>query len=476
MDRGLLKLTGILIVGALAPVLDTTIVNVGVDALGRGLHAPVSTVQWAITGYLLALGMAVPVTGWLADRYGAKRIWLAALALFFTGSVLSGAAWNAGALIGFRVLQGAGAGLMLPIMQTLLVQASGGKDLGRLMATVSMPALIGPILGPVLGGLIIGNLSWRWMFYVNVPICLLALLLAWRHLPETPGRGDRRLDLVGLALLSPGVAAVIYGLSRLAGAGASAGPSGRAGLGGLAAPGVWLPLAGGVVLLVAFVPHALRVPEPAIDLRLFRVRSFAAAGGLLFLSGLSMFGAMFLLPLYYQQVRGAGVIAAGLLLAPQGLGSLATRGPVGRLVDRVGARPVVLAGLALTVLGTVWYALAGAHTSEVLLAVALVVRGAGLSAANLAVMAAAYQGLARDQVPHASSATRVLQQVGGAFGTAVLAVILARQAAGHPLAIAFDDTFWWSLAFTALAALPALFLVGAHGPVESPAMETSMRA
>lgn len=466
MDRGLLKLTAILVVGALAPVLDTTIVNVGVDALGRGLHAPVPTVQWAITGYLLALGMAVPVTGWLADRYGAKRVWLAALVLFLAGSVLSGAAWNAGALIGFRVLQGAGAGLMLPVLQTLLVQASGGKDLGRLMATVSMPALVGPILGPVLGGLIIGNLSWRWMFYVNVPVCLLALLLAARHLPATPGRGGRRLDLVGLALLSPGVAAVIYGLSRLSGAGTA----------GLAAPGVWLPLAAGVLLLVAFVPHALRVPEPAIDLRLFRVRSFAAAGGLMFLSGLSMFGAMFLLPLYYQQVRGAGVIAAGLLLAPQGLGSLATRGPVGRLVDRIGARPVVLAGLALTALGTAWYALAGAHTSEVLLAVALVVRGAGLSAANLAVMAAAYQGLERDQVPHASSATRVLQQVGGAFGTAVLAVILARQAAAHPLAVAFDGTFRWSLAFTALAAVPALFLVGARDQTRSPAPETSMRA
>jgi MFS family permease len=290
-----------------------------------------------------------------------------------------------------------------------------------------------------------------------VPICLVALLLAWRGLPPTPPRPGRRPDVLGLALLCPGIAATVYGLSRLAGAGVSQ---------------VWVPLAVGVVLLGAFVVHALRVDGPAIDLRLFRVRSFAAAGSLLFLSGLSMFGAMLLLPLYYQQVRGAGVIAAGLLLAPQGLGSLLTRGPLGRLTDRVGARPVVLVGIALTVLGTLGYAVAGAHTSLWLLGAALVVRGAGLSAANLAVMAAAYQGIGREQVPHASSATRILQQIGGAFGTAVLAVLLARQVAAHPAAVAFGHTFWWSLAFTALAVVPALFLPR----VRAAETEKSMRA
>jgi EmrB/QacA subfamily drug resistance transporter len=452
LDPALLKLALILVVGAMAPLLDSTIVNVAINALGRDLHTSLAAVQWVITGYLLALAMAIPVTGWLVGRFGAKRMWMISLVVFLAGSMLCGAAWNTGSLIAFRVLQGAGGGLMLPIMQTLLLRAAGGRRLGRLMGTITIPALVGPILGPVIGGLIVGGASWRWIFYVNVPVCVVALVLAGRGLPPDGSR-DRghRLDLLGLVLLSPALASVIYGLSQVGVRG------------GFAHPAVIAPLTLGVALLAAFVTHALRSDEPVVDLRLFRVRSFAASSTLLFLSGLSMFGAMLLLPLYYQQVRGQGVVAAGLLLAPQGLGSLLTRGPLGTLIDRIGPRPVVLAGTVLTALGTLAYTQAGPHTSELLLAASLVVRGAGLSGATIAVMAAAYQGLDPADIPHASSATRIMQQVGGSFGAAVLAVVLTRQLAGHATgAAAFDRAFWWSLAFTALAVVPALLLPAAH--------------
>lgn len=451
LDPALLKLAGILVAGAMAPLLDSTIVNVAIGVLGRDLHTSLATVQWVITAYLLALAMTIPATGWLAGRFGAKRMWLISLALFLVGSVLCGAAWNVGSLIVFRVVQGMGGGLLLPILQTLLMRAAGGRQLGRLMATISLPALVGPILGPIIGGLIVGGSSWRWIFYVNVPVCLVALVLAWRGLPADDPTGERppRLDLLGLLLLSPALAALIYGLSRVGG------------LGGFEHGAVAGPLALGVVLLVAFVLRALRTGAGSIvDLRLFRVRSFAASSTLLFLSGLSMFGAMLLLPLYYQQVRGQGVVAAGLWLAPQGLGSLLTRRPLGTLIDRVGARPVVLAGTALTALGTLAYTQAGPHSNELLLALSLVVRGAGLSGATIAVMAAAYEGLERADIPHASSTTRIMQQLGGSFGAAVLAVILQRGLAGHGDATAFDHAFWWSLGFTALAVPPALLLPG----------------
>ena len=445
LDPALLKLAGILVVGALAPLLDSTIVNVALEALGRDLHTSLAAVQWVVTAYLLALAMTIPATGWLAVRFGAKRMWLLSLVLFLAGSVLCGVAWSVGSLIVFRVVQGVGGGLMLPILQTLLMRASGGRQVGRLMATITIPALVGPILGPVIGGLIVGGSSWRWIFYVNVPVCLVALVLAWRGLPtDSAEERPPRLDLLGLLLLSPALAAIIYGLSGV----------GR--LGGFGHGGVLVPLVLGVALLAAFVRRALHAGAGSIvDLRLFRVRSFAASSVLLFLSGLSMFGAMLLLPLYYQRVHSQGVIAAGLLLAPQGIGSLITRRPLGTLIDRVGSRPVVLAGTILTALGTLAYT---RDSSELLLALSLVVRGAGLSGATIAVMAAAYEGLDRADIPHASSTTRIMQQIGGSFGAAVLAVVLQRALAAHSDAAAFDQAFWWSLGFTALAVPVALLL------------------
>jgi EmrB/QacA subfamily drug resistance transporter len=349
------------------------------------------------------------------------------------------------------------------------MQAAGPNRLGRLMATVSLPVAVVPILGPVISGLIISHASWRWIFFVNAPICVAGLLLAWRGLPRdrpADGQGaeltDRqaaaerpRLDLAGLFLLCPALAGLLYGLAQV---------STEA---GFAHPTVIVPIAAGIVLLVGFAVHALRKPGQAlVDLRLFRSRAFAGASGLMFLAGLSIYGAMLLLPLYFQEARGYSALMAGLLLVPQGVGSILPRTIVGKLTDRIGPRPVSLAGIVLAGIGTVPFALATAHTSAYWLAAALVVRGAGLGAATIALMAGAFQDLSRAQLPHASSATRIAQQVGGAFGAAVLVVILASQrvadlAAGQAaITIAFGHTFWWCVGFTALAVIPALGLPG----------------
>jgi EmrB/QacA subfamily drug resistance transporter len=465
LDPALIRLAVILLIGGIAPFLDTTIVNVAVAAVGHGLNAPVSAVQWVLTGYLLSFAMVVPLSGWALARFGGRATWMFSLTVFLAGSVLCGVAWNIGSLIAFRVLQGIGGGMLVPIMMTLLVQAAGGRQLGRLMSTVSLPVVLVPVLGPVIGGLIVSNLSWRWIFYVNVPVCLIGLLLAWRGMGPAPARpaGDRagRLDVVGLALLSPGLAAILYGLAQVSTHG------------GFGSPAVLIPAAAGLVAVGLFAWHALRLRRdagqpgqvvPILDLRLLRSRSFTGSAVLMLVFGLSLYGAMFLLPLYYQEVRGASALSAGLLLAPQGLGTLLPRLVTGRLTDRLGPRPVVLAGTVLAALGTVPFALAGAHTSEILLSLALVVRGAGLGAATIAVMAAAYEGLVPAEIPHASSATRITQQVGGAFGASVLAVILQRQVAGHSgaglagAAAAFGATFWWCLGLTALGLAPALLL------------------
>ena len=449
LDPDVVRMALVLVLGAMAPLLDGTIVNVALHTLGRAFDAPLTEVQWVTTGYLLSLALAIPITGWAVERFGAKRVWMFAQLLFLVGSILCGIAWNLGALIGFRLLQGIGGGLMLPVLQTLLMRAAGSREnLGRLMAVVTLPTLVAPIFGPVLGGLIIGHASWRWIFYVNVPVCLFGALLAWRLLPTDRPNRTSRLDLTGLLLLSPAVAALLYGLAQV---GATA---------GFGHPQVLAPVAAGTVLLAAFLLRAVRVPRPLVDLGLFRVWSFSASSALLFLSGLSMYGSMLLLPLYYQQVRGAGVVAAGLMMAPQGIGSLLARGG-GALTDRFGPRPVLLGSIALAALGTVPFAGVG-NGNALVLAAALTVRGAGLSAANMAVMVGAYRDLTPDQIPHASTVTRIAQQIGASFGTAVLAVVLARQLAAHPgagqIATAFGHTFQWALGFTLLAVVPALAL------------------
>src|ERR1700691_4471412 len=365
LDPAVVKLIVVLLTGAIPSLLDTSIVNVAVDTIGRDLHTTVPVIQWVITGYLLSFAMVIPLSGWALSRFGGRAVWMFSLALFLAGSVACGAAWNIDSLIAFRVVQGIGGGMMTPLITTLLVQAVGSSQLGRLMAAISLPIVVVPIFGPVVAGLIISNISWRWIFYVNVPMCLAGLALAWPHLAASRAQGALRIELAGLVLLPPALVGLLYGLAEVSSDG------------GFAHRGVIIPLGAGIVLLAAYCVHALRTSAtPMVDLKLFRSRGFTGASALLFLAGLSIYGAMLLLPLYFQQVRHDTALTAGLLIVPQGLGSIAPRTLAGKLTDKISPRLVVLAGGALAAVGTIPVAPAGLHTSYWLLRGALGVRGA----------------------------------------------------------------------------------------------------
>jgi len=469
LDPAVVRTALILVVGGLAVVFDTTIVSVALHTLAVQLGTSVAAIQWVSTGYLLALGIAVPLSTWGLARFGGKRLWMFSLAVFLAGSVGSSLAWNVGSLIGARVVQGIGGGLMLPLMSTLIFQAAGGKSLGRLVTYVALPALFGPILGPLIGGAILTHLSWRYMFWVNVPFCVTGLLLAWRYLhidpPARPGVGKPRLDVPGLFLLGPGIVAILLGLAN---AGTAA---------GFAHPGVLIPLAGGAALLAAFTGYALHTSHPLVQVRLLARRSVASSSAVLFFSGFSLYGALLLLPLYYQDVRGTTALAAGVMLVPQGVGTLVSRTLVGTSIDRFGPRVIALAGFAIVAAATVPFALAGPHTSEWLLAAWMVIRGFGLGAVVLPVTVAAYIGLDNHQIPHSSVLTRTAQQIGGAFGTAVLAVILQSAIAAHAAtqADAFHVAFWWSASFSAIAVLLSLWLPGAQ-PAPAPEATAAQEA
>src|SRR5919201_789145 len=226
LTREILVLGGVVLIGMILAVLDATIVNVAIPTLGRDFHTSISTVQGVMTAYLLAFASVIPLTGWAMGELGPKRVWLAALVLFLTGSGLSGSAWSVGPLIGFRVLQGIGAGLIMPVGQAILAQAAGPKRVGRVMSVMGVPILLAPIFGPIIGGAIVDQISWRWIFFVNLPVGIVAIALALRLLPAAEGRAGRRLDLLGLALLSPGLALFVYGMSEAGTAGGLGGGAG----------------------------------------------------------------------------------------------------------------------------------------------------------------------------------------------------------------------------------------------------------
>ncbi|MGT2426026.1 MDR family MFS transporter [Amnibacterium kyonggiense] len=465
MDTSLKRLAAALVVGAMAPLLDATIVSVALHSLAVDLHATVDTIQWVSTAYLLALGTTVPVVGWLQRRIGGKRLWMTALVVFLVGSVLCSLAWDAPSLIAFRVVQGVGGGAMIPLLTTLLMQAAGGRRIGRLMSIVSLPTALGPILGPVVGGLVLGAGDWRWLFLVNVPVVAAGLLLAAVLMPADGPTSRPRLDVVGLLLLSPAVVAVLYGLSDVTGAG------------GFSRPGAWAPAAAGALLLAVFVAWSLRRGRAAlVDLRLLRHRPLAAATTLMLLTGATLYGAMLLLPLSFQELRGTDALGAGLLLIPQGVGSLLSRSIAGRLTDRVGARVVGVVAFAVIGVATLPFAFADATTPEWWLLLALLVRGAGLGAAFIPLMAVGFIGLEKAEMPHASTVTRIAQQIGGAAGTAVLAVVLQSAAAAAGPVAGFQDAFWWAFGFTVVAAPLSLLLPGRPQPVDASAEPALERA
>jgi EmrB/QacA subfamily drug resistance transporter len=435
----------VLMVGGLAVIFDSTIVSIALRTLADDLQVSVSTIQWVSTAYLLALGVTIPVVGWAQARIGGKRLWLIGLTIFLFASIACSLAWNAGSLIGFRVVQGIGGGIMMPLMATLAIQQiPNAAGLGRLMALVSLPAALGPILGPTIGGLILTWGDWPWLFWVNVPFCVVGFVLAAKKLPDDRPTGRPELDTVGLLLISPALVGILYGLTNVHQAG------------GFARTDVWLPVIAGVLLLIAFVVWATRRPASAlIDVNLLSRRSVASSSAVLFLSGASLYGSMLLLPLFFQLVHGNTALAAALLLIPQGVGALASRSVAGTLTDRIGARTVAIGGFVLMGLATVPFALADAGTSQWWLMTVLLVRGFGMGAVMIPVMSVGYVGLQKAEIPHASIITRLAQQIGGAFGTALLAVILASATSSaqttDDLVHGFDQAFWWAVGFTVVA-------------------------
>jgi len=430
-------------------VLSTTIVNVALETLAVKLHAPLDSVQWVVTGYMLSLAAVIPVSGWAAARFGARKLYILSLLAFTAGSTLCGLAWNLESLVAARVLQGLAGGLLVPIGQISLVKAAGPRNMARVMSAIGVPIILAPVFGPTIGGLLVEHIGWQWIFFINVPVGLIAAVAAFKLLPRDDAEPAGRLDAIGLGLAAGGLVAITYGLAE----------SGTAG--SLAAGQVLVPFFAGVALIAAFVTRALRIPNPLLDVRLYANKAFSAAAVTTFGLGAVLFGGMVLLPLYFQLVRGEDAVITGLLLIPQGIGAAAAMAQSGRLTERLGGGLTSLVGGAIMIVATLPFVMIDATTSFWSMELAMVARGFGIGLSMMPAMTAAYATLRPHQVKDATPQLNVLQRVGGSIGTAILTVVLQNGiTADAPEAIAasFAHTYWWVVGIGVLALLPTVLL------------------
>lgn len=427
IDGAVLKIAGVVVLGAIMSILDITVVNVALPDLqvtftGTDNPLPYSTVAWTVTAYTLALATVIPLTGWAADRFGTKRLYMAALTLFTVGSVLCAAATSINMLILFRVVQGLGGGLLMPLGMVIMTRAAGPARMGRLMAILGVPMLLGPIAGPILGGWLIDTVSWHWIFLINLPLGVAALGYAYWALAKDNPEPTESFDFVGMLLMSPGLAFFLYGISSIPEAGTffSARVLGFAGV--------------GLALIVAFVFYSFKPEHPLLDLRLFKNRNLTWSIVTMFIFAGAFFGGLLLVPTYLQQVRGEGAFDAGLLVAPQGVGAMLTMPIAGALADKFPVGRIVPFGLATITGGMFALTRVDGDTSYWgYLIPVLFIMGLGMGATMMPLMTSALKTLTAHQVARGSTLLNITQQVASSLGVAIISVVLTNGLKNDPL-------------------------------------------
>ncbi len=418
LDAPLLRISGVCILATVMAILDVTVVSVAQRTFIAQFGSTQAVVGWTMTGYTLALATVIPITGWAADRFGTKRLFIGSVVAFTIGSLLCALASNILQLIMFRVIQGIGGGMLLPLAFMILTLEAGPGRLGRLMSILSIPMLLAPIGGPILGGWLIGTADWRWIFLINLPIGLVTVVLAAIVFPRDHPARSETFDVIGVLLLSPGLATFLFGVSSIPARGT------------VADRDVLIPAALGLALIAAFVVHAWRRAEhPLIDLRLFKNPVLTQANVTMVVFAVAFFGACLLLPSYFQQVLHQTPMQAGVHMIPQGLGAMLTMRLTGPLVDRQGPGKIVLVGIALITAGLGTFTFGVAWHAQYLptLLVGLAIMGLGMGCTMMPLSVASVQALTPHQIARGTTLISVSQQVGGSIGTALMSMVLTNQ-------------------------------------------------
>ena len=427
IDAAVLKIAGVVVLGAIMSILDITVVNVALPTFqsefgSHGHEIAYSHVAWAVTGYTLALATVIPLSGWAADRFGTKRLYMSAIFLFTAGSALCATAWDVNVLIAFRVLQGLGGGMLMPLGMTIMTRAAGPHRMGRLMAILGVPMLLGPIMGPILGGWLIQIASWHWIFLINVPLGAVALVYASRVLAKDTPEPSESFDFLGMALMSPGLALFLFGVSSLPQEG-----------GDFSAPRVWVSMLVGFALMAGFVWHSFRPAHPLLDLRLFRNRNLTVAVITMFMFASAFFGGLLLVPTYFQEIRGQSTLHAGLLVAPQGLGAMITMPIAGRLVDKMPIGRITPFGIGLIVIGMFGLTQIDQSTPYAAIIAMLFVMGLGMGATMMPLFTSALKTLGAHDVARGSTLLNITQQISSSVGVALMSVVLTNHLNSSPV-------------------------------------------
>jgi EmrB/QacA subfamily drug resistance transporter len=392
--------------------LDTTILNTAVPTIAAALQVGPLSMKSALTSYTLSLAVFIPVSGWMADRFGTRKVFAAAIGVFTLGSLLCGISSNIHMLVLSRILQGCGGAMMLPVGRLAMVRTFAKSDLIRAMSYVAIPGLVGPMLGPVVGGLIVESLHWRMIFFVNLPIGLIGLYLVLRHLPDYRAERSPRLDFIGLVLFGAGVSLLSYVLEVF----------GEHSLGKLEMLGL---LAIAILLLAGYGRHALAAAHPLLRLGLFRVRTFRVAVGGSFFARLGITGMPFLLPLLYQIGLGYTPLQSGLLIMPQFIGAISMKFVQLHVLTRLGYRRVLLWNTALIGALIMLFAAIGPGTPAWQIVVQVFCFGMCASLQYTSMNTLAYADISDNQASMASTIASTAQQLSMSFGVATASLVTA---------------------------------------------------
>jgi len=457
----------VLVAGMFMSVLDISIVNVAIPTIQNDFGATTDDVQWVVTGYTLALGVVVPVTAWLGDRFGLSRVYNLALLAFAAGSALCGLAWDLNSLVIFRIIQAIPGGILPVITLSILYRIVPREKLGAAMGLYGLGIVFAPAVGPTLGGYLVEYVDWRLIFYINVPVGILGAVAAALVLPRFPTVAGRRFDALGFVTIASGLFAVLLALSE--------GESW-----GWTSYRVLMLITYSVLSLALFVVVELQVADPLLDIRIFRHRAFTYTLLLIAVLMVVMFGVLFYIPLFLQQAQGWGAFDAGLTLLPQALVMGFLMPIAGRIYDRIGPRWPAAIGLTIVAIGTYLLHTLTLDTPRADVMWLLVLQGAGLGMAMMPIFTGGIAVIPMNQVNAASAFNNVVQRVSGAFGLAVLTAILttqqAQQMAGRaalmpantpvpnlgptaPPVAGLYATYWLALLQVFVGAIVVLFLI-----------------